>query len=421
MLIGYGRPEELVPSLVESLDDVAGVWTQREYPLEEAQVLEKLNDALPEGVEVHYNDSKTLIPPAILPFDPATSTPDLYTAFRKKVEGLGVTLDGGMLTKPMQTAKWETNGKSIQNVVVSIGTGGQSLKPFPKIKSYRGHKGNGWIDGESGCLSVEEMYAKLSKPLFAAAPIGGWPSQASEGKLPSTPPTSSIPFTGGEPSALSRLEDYVGHGDGQGWSGGSKAKSYKSTRNGLIGDAFSTKFASMLALGTLSAKEVGWRVGQLLEVVGKNKDIRNNVYCESCLPIFRCTSLTPGIIFELLWRDYFQFTTLHYSGAKASSLFDPLGFSSQIKNFPSDSRPDPAKWHKANLDDSSDRVRRWCEGRTGVPFIDAGIKELIETGYTSNRSRQNMASFLTKDLYADWRIGAEFFEMHLVDYDTCSK
>lgn len=54
------------------------------------------------------------------------------------------------------------------------------------------------------------------------------------------------------------------------------------------------------------------------------------------------------------------------------------------------------------------------EGRTGVPFVDANMRELAMTGFMSNRGRQNVASFLTKDLGLDWRMGAEWFESLLV-------
>lgn len=63
---------------------------------------------------------------------------------------------------------------------------------------------------------------------------------------------------------------------------------------------------------------------------------------------------------------------------------------------------------------------KWLKAETGIPFIDANIAELRLTGFMSNRGRQNVASFLTKDLYVDWRIGAEFFESELLDYDPCS-
>ena len=55
-----------------------------------------------------------------------------------------------------------------------------------------------------------------------------------------------------------------------------------------------------------------------------------------------------------------------------------------------------------------------AEGRTGVPYVDANMRELRATGFMSNRGRQNVASFLTKDLKLDWRMGAEWFESQLV-------
>lgn len=55
-----------------------------------------------------------------------------------------------------------------------------------------------------------------------------------------------------------------------------------------------------------------------------------------------------------------------------------------------------------------------------MPFIDANMRELAETGFMSNRGRQNVACYLTKDLGVDWRAGAEVFEAELVDYDTSS-
>lgn len=56
----------------------------------------------------------------------------------------------------------------------------------------------------------------------------------------------------------------------------------------------------------------------------------------------------------------------------------------------------------------------FIEGKTGVPFVDANMRELATTGFMSNRGRQNVASFLTKDLGLDWRMGAEWFEYLLV-------
>lgn len=60
----------------------------------------------------------------------------------------------------------------------------------------------------------------------------------------------------------------------------------------------------------------------------------------------------------------------------------------------------------------------WSQGRTGFPFIDANMRELLASGFMSNRGRQNVASFLILDLGVDWRRGADWFESHLVDHDV---
>ena len=66
------------------------------------------------------------------------------------------------------------------------------------------------------------------------------------------------------------------------------------------------------------------------------------------------------------------------------------------------------------------KFKAWAEGKTGVPFVDANMRELKYTGWMSNRGRQNVASFLVKDLGLDWRLGAEWFESQLLDHDVCS-
>ena len=64
--------------------------------------------------------------------------------------------------------------------------------------------------------------------------------------------------------------------------------------------------------------------------------------------------------------------------------------------------------------------QRWCNGQTGEPIVDAGMRELAATGFTSNRMRQIVASFLVHDLSCDWRAGAAWFESQLVDFDVSS-
>ena len=71
-------------------------------------------------------------------------------------------------------------------------------------------------------------------------------------------------------------------------------------------------------------------------------------------------------------------------------------------------------------DDAPELFAAWCEGRTGYPIVDAAQRELLATGFMHNRARMISASFLTKDLGIDWRLGERFFARHLLDYDLSS-
>ncbi|CAF3237124.1 unnamed protein product, partial [Rotaria sp. Silwood2] len=89
------------------------------------------------------------------------------------------------------------------------------------------------------------------------------------------------------------------------------------------------------------------------------------------------------IIFELLWRDFFKFIAMKYG----THLF----YGRSLKS-------DPYLWkHDLQL------FEAWRNGNTGVLFVDANMREIMATGWMSNRGRQHVASYLTKDLGIDWR------------------
>ncbi len=71
-------------------------------------------------------------------------------------------------------------------------------------------------------------------------------------------------------------------------------------------------------------------------------------------------------------------------------------------------------------DEPGSKFTAWCEGKTGYPFVDAGMRQLIKEGWMHNRVRMVVASFLAKDLHIEWQHGALFFEEHLVDFDVAS-
>jgi len=78
------------------------------------------------------------------------------------------------------------------------------------------------------------------------------------------------------------------------------------------------------------------------------------------------------------------------------------------------------KFANMRYEEPGENFKAWCEGRTGYPFVDAAMRQLITTGWMHNRTRMVVASFLVKDLHIEWQYGANFFMEHLVDYDPAS-
>lgn len=100
---------------------------------------------------------------------------------------------------------------------------------------------------------------------------------------------------------------------------------------------------------------------------------------------------------SLHWRDFFSIIALYFPYVFQGAFhqkFDQLVWSENQAHF-----------------------HRWCEGKTGFPIVDAGMRQLNQTGYMHNRVRMIVASFLIKDLHIDWRKGEKYFAQHLVDYD----
>jgi deoxyribodipyrimidine photo-lyase len=78
------------------------------------------------------------------------------------------------------------------------------------------------------------------------------------------------------------------------------------------------------------------------------------------------------------------------------------------------------KFAQMRYDKPGDQFKAWCEGKTGYPFVDAAMRQLVVEGWMHNRTRMVVASFLVKDLHLEWQLGERFFAEHLVDYDVAS-
>lgn len=103
------------------------------------------------------------------------------------------------------------------------------------------------------------------------------------------------------------------------------------------------------------------------------------------------------IIRELFWRDFFSNISFHFPRVFEGCFYE--------------------QYNKINWENDRTKFKAWCNGKTGFPIVDAGMRELNTTGFMHNRVRMVVASFLTKDLHIDWRWGEKYFAQKLVDYD----
>ena len=79
-----------------------------------------------------------------------------------------------------------------------------------------------------------------------------------------------------------------------------------------------------------------------------------------------------------------------------------------------------SKYDNIQWRNNEQEFKAWCDGKTGYPIVDAGMRELNETGWMHNRVRMIVASFLTKHLLIDWRWGESYFALKLIDFDLAS-
>lgn len=397
LLIRFGRPEDVIENLTRALqeqgDEVEAVWMQKEMTSQEIRVegdiearLKKLNVAL------RFVHGKTLIHPADLPFEIA-DTPDVFTPFRKKVEALGPRMVRPSLTAPERFKAFPSSIPPTPDYALEVSyevdvDGLSSRAPESREK------------GE-GQISFHDILRGLLKPLNDTnLPF----SIESSSVLQQRHPASAFPLRGGESSAMERLEWYFIRGKSVDSSRWGKADPppvarYKQTRNNLLGHAYSTKMSPFLAYGSISPRVI-W---EALDDHERNFGEDQNTY---------------WVRFELLWRDYFFFVAEKFGNL----LFDLAGFEKATDPRQAERKLEDGWWKiwEPLKDGPEHPITRLLEGRTGIPFIDANILELRDSGFMSNRGRQNVASFLSKDLGFDWRIGAEFFQSHLIDYDPTS-
>lgn len=159
-----------------------------------------------------------------------------------------------------------------------------------------------------------------------------------------------------------------------------KFSDYDKTRDTPANEAGTTRLSAYIKFGCVSVREVR----------------------AACVK-----AKAEGIVRELYWRAFYDQVTWHFPHVLQGQN-KPDG-----KNLSMKSKYDALTWpNKAQK-----LWEAFQTGKTGFPFVDAGIRQLLKTGYMHNRARMVVASFLVKDLHIDWREGERFFAQHLTDYD----
>ena len=220
-------------------------------------------------------------------------------------------------------------------------------------------------------IEQELLRPNLKAPITSQANLESFDDDFS--MIQATMPTIKLLMPGGETSTRLHLNQYV--------FTSKQVLTYKETRNNMLAFDDSSKLSPALSLGLLSARRIDHALKTLESTAGKNPS-------------------TYWLWFELLWRDYFYYLHLKHG----ETFFTQKG----IKHLQMDWKASP-RFQDAIL-----------QAKTGYPLVDANLVELYQTGWMSNRGRQNVASFISKILKLDWRFGASLFEHYLIDYDVSS-
>ncbi|KAF2636545.1 cryptochrome [Massarina eburnea CBS 473.64] len=391
--IRVGRIEEVVEDMLDwfeggggsndSRADVAGIWMTSEEGTEEVNSRQRVrNIARQRDVDFKvWEDEKYYIDDRDMPIDDISELPNIYTTYRKSLEPL----------------------RSRPRPIIPTPT---SLPPLPPNIPPQKHPFE--IPTEFSGLLKAILYPLNDDTTFGLHSPPLWPTHVA----------SAHPFVGGETAAQERLAHLI--------SGGAMS-SYNATRNEMLGVDFSTKLSAFLAQGHQTARQIHWAMVDFEEGRGPGKSIDGYGNGEN--------NGTAAVRFELLWRDYMRLCARKFG----SRMFDIRGILPDSQkatnwNHGSDKPPrDQERWptkrfklldSSCGMGDEPEKTRevfaRFRSGRTGIGLIDASNRELFLTGYTSNRARQNVASFLSSHLEIDWRVGAEWYEFLLTDYDMAN-
>lgn len=172
----------------------------------------------------------------------------------------------------------------------------------------------------------------------------------------------------GEKRAQAKLEAFLGK----------RVESYHYFRDSPVKQG-SSVLSPFIRTGTLSVRTIYNHVLEDRDVIGEG---------------------AQKFIKELAWRDFYHMVYYYYPESKEKAVI--------------------SKFNNIQWQEDETKYMAWCNGKTGFPFVDAAMRQLLAEGWIHNRLRMVVASFLTKDLLIDWRSGERYFASQLIDYDEAS-
>ena len=187
------------------------------------------------------------------------------------------------------------------------------------------------------------------------------------------------PCRPGEAAAMAQLEAFCDGGSG----GDGPISAYEPGRN-IPSQAGTSALSAALALGTLSPRQAWAAAQQARELARSEEALASITVWEQ----------------ELAWREFYQQALFHFPELAAGP------YRPQWRHFPWENDPE--------------RLEAWRQGLTGMPIIDAAMRQLSASGWMHNRCRMIVASYLVKDLIVDWRLGESHFMAQLVDGDLAA-
>ncbi|KAK4117758.1 cryptochrome, partial [Canariomyces notabilis] len=382
LVIRVGMIDDVVRSLAEGLTTngykVAAIWMTSHEGTEEKHDEKTVADLcgdLGAGFRL-WEDEKYLIDDRDVGLEDIQALPDIFTTYYKS------------------KAPLRENPRAVLPTPVK-----GSLPPMPDA-----------VPAQTAPFTIpasgEELIARLVEPVkqfLPPIPTCSFPENVE----------SAHPFRGGEAAAQARIKQFLRSGF---------LANYKNARRGLAKDESSTKLSAYLAQGCITARQVhrflvGYENGT--EVTLQDVDGYGRGEHEG----------TEALRAGLLWRDYMRLCHQKFKskffcveGFRGDGHGDGDGEAGEQKKMKWKSAAEDMALpdHKPSTRTTAEILERFNAGTTGIGLIDASQRELLHTGYTSNRARQNVASFLSRHLGIDWRYGAEWYEMLLVDYDVSS-